>query len=157
MNAVRVAAQQWFDYPGRQRGHEPQGRPQDYTKAREVILRITESRSLEPADFSKGIDSYRSLHWVFRSFEDLAVQCTQVIRVAGPSLIELGALTWAILEMEARITSEEKVWAEFRIRANDEGNKLPYPANYNVLHLARQAVRLVEILEDEEHYRRSRS
>ena len=35
----------------------------------------------------------------------------------------------------------------------DEGDSLPNPANYNVLSLALKAVRFVEVLEDEEHYR----
>ena len=153
MHAVTVTAQQWFDHPGRQRGNDSLRRPQDYTGASDLILRLTESRPLEPAVFSKGIDSYGSLRWVFGVFEELAAHCTQAVRIAGPSLIEFGALARATLEMEERINSEARVWNEFRIRMRDEGDSLPNPANYNVFSLARQAVRFVEVLEDEEHYR----
>ena len=86
-------------------------------------------------------------------FEELAAHCTQAVRITGPSLIEFGALARAILEMEGRVNSEARVWDEFRIRMKDEGDSLPNPANYNVLSLARKAVRFVEVLEDEEHYR----
>ena len=153
MHAVMVTAQQWFDDPGRQREHDSQGRPQDYRGACDLILRLTESRPLEPTVFSKGIDSYGSLRWVFRVFEELAAHCTQAVRITGPSLIEFGALARAILEMEGRVNSEARVWDEFRIRMKDEGDSLPNPANYNVLSLALKAVRFVEVLEDEEHYR----
>ena len=153
MHAAEVTAQQWFDHPGRHGVHHSQGRPQDYVEARALILQLTESRPLEPAVFARGIDSYSSLRWVFGTFEELAAQCTQAIRITGPSLIEFGALARAILEMEGRISSEARVWEEFRIRMKDAGDSLPNPANYNVLSLVRKAVRFVELLEDEEHYR----
>ena len=153
MYAVMVTAQQWFDHPGRQGGYDLRERPEDYKESRDVILRLTESRPLEPAAFSKGIDSYDSLRWVFRTFEELADQCTQVIRTTGSSLIEFGALARAILEIEDRVNFERKVWDEFRIRMKDEGDVLPNPANYNIFSLAHQAVRFVEVVEDEEHYR----
>ena len=153
MHATVVTAQQWFDNSVRELGYESMKRPQDYTKARDVILKLTESRPIEPATFSKGVHSYRSLRWVFSAFEELAGQCTQSIRTTGPSFMEFGALTRAILEMEERIEVEKKVWDEFRIRMTNEDEILPNPANYNILGLARQAVHFVEILEDKEHYR----
>ena len=152
MYAVTVTAQQWFDHPGRQGSHDLRRRPQDFKESKDVILRLTEHRPLVPEVFSMGIDSYSSLRWVFGTFEELAELCTQVMRTTGPSLIELGGLTRAILEIEERINSEGKVWDEYRIRMKDENNALPNPANYNLLSLARKAVRFVEVLEDEERY-----
>ena len=153
IHAVTVTAQQWFDHPRRQHSHELPRRPQDYTKARDLILKLIESTPIEPATFSEGIDSYRSLRWVLKTFEELADQCTQAIRTTGPSFMEFGALARAILQMEERINFEKRVWDEFRIRLKDENDVLPNPANHNILILARQAVRFVEILEDEEYYR----
>ena len=90
MHAVEVTAQQWFDHPVRQGGHNPQDRPRDYGEARRLILKVTEHRPLEREVFLKGVDSYGSLRWVFNMFEELADQCTQTIRITGPSLMELG-------------------------------------------------------------------
>ena len=151
--AVLVTAQQWFDHPGRQGGHDSQRGPQDYTEAHQMILRLTEHRPLEKQVFSRGIDSYGSLRWVFNTFEDLADQSTQTIRITGPSLMELGGLTRAILEMEGSVDRERKAWDEYRIRMKDEGDALPNPANYNLLSLARKAIRFIDVLEDEDHYR----
>ena len=153
MHAVVVTAQQWFDHPMRRREYESPRRPQDFTQARDMILLLTESRPLEHTTFLKGIDSYQSLHWVFEVFVELATLCTQMIRITGPSLIDLGGLAQVVLEMEQRISAERNVWSEFRIRMQDSHDVLPNPANYNVLTLARQAVRFIEVLEDEEHYR----
>ena len=152
MYAVTVTAQQWFDQPGRQGSHDLRCRPQDFKESKDVILRLTEYRPLVPEVFSIGIDSYSSLRWVFGTFEELADQCAQIIRTTGPSLIELGGLTRAILEIEEQINFEGKVWDEYRIRMKDEDDALPNPVNYNLLSLARKAVRFVEISEDEEHY-----
>ena len=152
-NSVEVTAQQWFDHPGRQGCHDSQLRPQDYTEAHQLILRLTEHRPLEREVFSKGIDSYRSVRWVFNTFEELADQCTQTIRITGPSLMELGGLTRAILEMEGSVDRERKTWDEYRIRMKDEGDALPNPANYNLLSLARKVICFIDVLEDEGHYR----
>ncbi len=153
MHAVTVTAQQWFDHPGRQGSHDSRDRPRDYRESRDLIMRLTKHRPLEREAFLKGIDSYDSLRWVFNKFEELADQCTQAIRITGPSLMELGGLTRAIWEMEGHINSERKTWDEYRIRMKDGGDALPNPANYNLLSLARDAVRFVKVLEDEEHYR----
>ena len=150
--AVTVTAQQWFDHPGRQGSQDLRRRPQDFKESKDMILRLTEHRPLVPEVFSMGIDSYSSLRWVFGAFEELAELCTQVMRTTGPSLIELGGLTRAILEVEERINFEGKVWDEYRIRMKDENDALPNPASHNLLSLARKAVRFVEVLEDEEHY-----
>jgi hypothetical protein len=147
MHTVTVTAQQWCDHPRRQHGPDLPKRPQDYAKARDVILRLTESRVIEPEAFSKGIDSYLSLRWVFKTFEELADQCTQAIRTTGPSFMEFGALAGAVLQMEGRINFEKRVWDEYRARMEDERYALPNPANHNILILAREAVRFVEILE----------
>ena len=152
-HAVLVTAQQWFDHPGRQDIHASQVRPRDYGEARGLILRLTEHRPLEREVFSTGIDSYSSLRWVSNTFEELADQCTQAIRITGPSLMELGGLTRAMLEMEGSVEHERKTWDEYRIRMKDGGDALPNPANYNLLSLARKAIRFVDVLEDEDHYR----
>ena len=152
-HAVLVTAQQWIDHPGRQGGHGSRHRPRGYAEAQKLILRLTEHRPLEEEEFSKGIDSYRSLRWVFNTFEELADQCTQTIRITGPSLMELGGLTRAILEMEGSVDRERKTWDEYRIRMKDEGDALPNPANYNLFSLARKAIRFIDVLEDEDHYR----
>ncbi|MCY4527486.1 MAG: hypothetical protein OXD46_00435, partial [Chloroflexi bacterium] len=110
-------------------------------------------RSLEREVFSKGIDSYSSLRWVFDTFGELADQCTQAVRITGPSLMDLGALTRAILEMERSVEHERKTWDEYRVRMKDERDALPNPANYNLLSLARTAISFIDVLEDEDHYR----
>ena len=153
MNAVEVTAQQWSDHPGRHGGQNSQDRPQDYGEARRLILKVTEHRPLERGMFSKGIDSYSSLRWVFNAFEELGDQCTQTIRITGPSLMELGGLTRTILEMEGIVDRERKTWDEYRIKMKDEGNALPNPANYNLFSLAHKAIRFIDVLEDEDHYR----
>lgn len=153
MNAVRVTAQQWFDHPGREGGHNSHDRPRDYKEARRLVLNLTEQRLLEREVFSKGIDSYSSLHWVFTAFEELADQCTQTIRITGPSLMELGGLTRAVLEMEGSVNRERKTWDEYWIKMKDEGDALPNPANYNLLSLARKVIGFIDVLEDEDHFR----
>ena len=152
-HAVMVSAQQWFDHPGRQRRHISRNRPQTYTTARDAVLQLTACRPLDAESFTKGIDSYLTLSWVFRLFEELADQCTQTVRTVSPSLMEFGALGRVILEMEKRINSEKSVWDEFRIRMKNGLDIIPNPANYNILSLARLAVHFVEVLEDEERYR----
>ena len=152
-NAVEVTAQQWFDHPGRQHGHNSQDRPRDYGEARRLILEVTEHRPLEREVFLKGMDSYGSLRWVFNAFEELANQCTQTIRITGPALMELGGLTRAVLELEGSVNHERKTWNEYQIRMKDEGDALPNPANYNLLSLALKAIRFIDVLEDEDHYR----
>ena len=117
-----------------------------------MILRLTESRQLSYDSFSEGADSHNSLYWVFELFERLADQCSQTIRLTGPSLIEFGALARAILEIEQNVNFEKKIWNEFQIRMTDRHNALPNPANYNILTLARQAVRFVDVIDDREHY-----
>lgn len=153
MNAVEVTAQQWFDHPGRQGGHSSQDRPQDYGEARRLILSVTEHRPLKIEVFSKGIDSYSSLRWVFNTFEELADQCTQTIRITGPSLMELGRLTRAVLEMEGSVNHERKTWDEYRIKMKDQDDALPNPANYNLFSLALKAIHFIDVLEDEDHFR----
>ena len=64
-----------------------------------------------------------------------------------------GGLTRAILKMKGDVDREGKVWDEYRIRMNDERDALPNPANYNIFSLAREAIRFIDVLEDEDHFR----
>ena len=150
--AVETTAEQWLGHPGRKHEYDLIPDHLGYTEARACILLIVGKRHLDEAEFPTGIDSYGSLHWVFRSFERLSEYCTQTIRTIGPSLIESGALMRAIVEIESSINFEKRVWDEFWLRKGDELTPLPGQANYNLLSLAVKAVRFVDVLEDEDHY-----
>ncbi len=150
--AVKTTAEQWQGHPGRFHQYGSSPKHLSYPEARDGILQIVSKRHIDEAEFPTGMDSYGSLHWVFRSFEGLAEYCTQTIRTIGPALIESGALMRAIVEIESSIIYEKGVWDEFRLRADNPLTPLPGQANYNLLSLAIKAVRFVDVLEDEDHY-----
>lgn len=150
--AVSVTARKWHDNPRLRLGFDSPVRPENYAQARDMILRLTEHRLLDHSIFSKNLDSYDSLRWVFKLFEALADECNQVIRITGHSLIEFGALARVILEIEQNVNSEKKVWDEFRIGITNIHHPLPGPANYNILTLARQTVHFVQTIDNKEHY-----
>ncbi len=144
-NAIVSTAEQGQGRPGRY--------SMSYDKAREWVLKIVDERIIEFTDaYSAGMDSYRSLHWVFEGFEKLASYCTQTIRTIGPALIDSGALMRAIVEIEDCINLEKRVWDEFRIRMDGTGSPLPVEANFNLLSVAARTVRFIDVLEDEEQY-----
>lgn len=150
--AVETTAEQWLGHPGRKHEYDLIPNQLSYTEARDCILQIVGKRHLDEAEFPTGVDSYDSLHWVFRSFERLSEYCTQTIRTIGPALIESGALMRALVEIENSINFEKSVWDEFRLRVDDQLAPLPGQANYNLLSLAVKAIRFVDVLDDEDHY-----
>ena len=149
---VETTAEQWRGHPGRYHAYGSSPKHLGYTEARDCILQIVSKRHIDEAEFPTGMDSYNSLHWVFRGFERLAEYCTQTIRTIGPALIESGALMRAIVEIENSINFEKSVWDEFRLRVDTQLAPLPGQANYNLLSLAVKAVRFIDVLEDEDHY-----
>ena len=152
-HAIEITAEQWQRHPARHRECGSNPEQINYAKARKWVLTIAGNRYATLGGYSTEMDSYGSLHWVFRKFEELAAYCTQTIRTIGPALIESGSLMRAIVELESCIHSEKYVWDEFRIRAEDPNAPLPGEANYNLLSLAVRTVRFIDVLEDEDHYR----
>ena len=153
MRAIVVTAEQWQGHPGRHREYGSHPRPLKYANAREWVLRTVAERTVVlTEDYPAGMDSYMSLHWVFRKFEELADYCTQMIRTTGPALIESAALMRAIVEIESCIHFEKRVWDEFRIRMHRPNDPLPGEANFNLLAVAAKVIRCIDVLEDEDHY-----
>ena len=108
-HAVVTTAKQWQEHPGRCREYGSEPNDLGYIEAREWVLKIVSERRLDPIEYPAGMDSYGSLYWVFKNFEELAAYCTQTIRTIGPALIESGALVRAIVEMENCIHLEKSV------------------------------------------------
>ncbi|MDE2899601.1 MAG: ATP-binding protein [Chloroflexota bacterium] len=152
-NAIMTTAQQWQGHPARHREYGTDSKRPKYPEAREWMLGMVEGRHFNPTDYPAGLDSYGSLHWVFRGFEELGQYCTQTIRTIGPSLIQFGALMRAIVEMESCIDFERQVWEGFRLRMDDPNDPLPGEASYNLLSVAFRTVLFVDVLDDEDHYR----
>ena len=150
--AVVATARQWQGHPRRHREYSSFYEHLNYAEARVWALKMVAGRYSNLDGYPPGMDSYGSLYWVFKGFEELATYCTQTIRTIGPALIESGALMRAIVEMEGCINLEKSVWDEFRIRMDGEGTPLPGEAHYNLLTVAARTVRFVDVLDDEEHY-----
>lgn len=144
-NAVIVAVQQWREHPYRHRQFGTQHRAPTYEEARKFVL----ERSRSFTDYSSGIDSYGSLHWVFKRFDELASYCGQMFRTVGPSLIEYGSLIRAMVNVENYVDREKRVWEEFRIRTANPNAPLPAEPSYNLLVIAEVAIRLVDVLDSE--------
>ena len=153
MGAIVTTAEQWQGHPGRHREYSSHFKHLNYTDAREWVLKTVAERTVELTEcYPAGMDSYGSLNWVFRRFEELADYCTQTIRTIGPALIESGALMRAIVETEGSIHFEKRVWDEFRIRMDGPKTPLPGEANFNLLAVAAKVIRCIDVLEDEDRY-----
>ena len=152
-NAIVTVAEEWQGHPARHREYGSGPKHLKYAEAREWVLRMVEGRYSNLTDYPAGLDSYGSLHWVFKGFEELGQYCTQTIRTIGPALIQSGALMRAIVEMESCIDFEQSVWEGFRLRMDHHNDPLPGEASYNLLSVAFRTVRFVDVLEDEERYR----
>ena len=150
--AVVTAAEQWHEHPGRHRQLGSGPGIDNYLAAREWVAKEVGERTVELARYPAGMDSYGSLYWVFRRFEELAELCARTIRTIGPALVESGALVRAIADMEECILAEKSVWDGFRLRMADELSLLPGEANYNILSLAARTVSFVDVLDDEDGY-----
>ena len=98
------------------------------------------------------MESFNTLNWVFRSFEDLALECTRTIRLVGHALIDSGALVRALVHVEESVASEKQVWDSFQSRMKYSTDMLPGMANFNIVTLAMIAARFIDVLDDEEHY-----
>ena len=132
---------QWQEHPHRHKDFGEHNIARTFEEARPFVL----SRSRSINDYDSGIDSFDSLHWVFRNFEELTSYCAQSFRTIGPALMESGTLIRAMVNLEGRVESEKRVWEEFRIRMND--TPLPREASYNLLVIAEVAIRLVDVLD----------
>ena len=143
--AVTTAVQEWGYDRYRQIGHGAQYRIPSYKEAREFVI----GRSRLLSEYTAGLDSYESLHWIFERFEELASYCSQMFRTVGPSLVEYGALIRAMVNVENYVEREKEVWREFLIRTDDHNAPLPAEAGYNLLVIAELAARLVDVLDSE--------
>ena len=152
-NAIVNTAEQWQRHP--RRSHEFGSHPKNlsYDEARDWVLQTVRERYATLDGYPEGMDSHRSLYWVFRNFEELATYCARTIRTIGPALIEFGALSRAIDDIEECIRFEKSVWDEFQTRTGDPRTPLPGEANYNLLSIAARTVSFIEVLDNEEHYR----
>ncbi len=139
--AVTTTVKQWQEHPHRHNAFGAHNIARTFEEARPFVL--SRSRSID--DYDSGIDSFDSLHWVFRNFEDLTSYCAQSFRTIGPALMESGSLIRAMVNLEGRVESEKRVWEEFRIRMID--TPLPREASYNLLVIAELAIRLVDVLD----------
>ena len=146
-NAILTTAQDWRGHPYRHAEYGAQKRLTTYEEARDWVL----GRSLLVTDYTSGINSYGSLHWVFTQFEELALLCTRTIRTVGSALIEYGALMQAMLILEENVESERVVWEEFRMRVDSPNSPLPVEASFNLLAIAALTVRFVYVIDDKEH------
>ena len=146
INAVIAAVQQWREHPYRHSEYGSEKSVTTYQEARKFVL----ERSHLLTSYENEIDSYGSLHWVFISFEELALYCGQSFRTVGPALMESGALIRAMVNLEAGVESEKRVWEEFRIRMNNPSAPLPQEASYNLLVVAELTIRLVDVFDSKD-------
>ena len=144
-SAVEITFQQWREHPYRHNGHPLQNQRPSYEEARDFALR--RSRLLE--EYPNGIDSYGSLHYVFKKYEELASFCGQMFRTVGSGLLEYDVLIQAMIRLEDCVQAEKQVWSEFRMRTESPNTPLPAEASYNLLVIAELAVRLVDVLDSE--------
>ena len=151
-NTIVNTAEQWQRHPRRSGEYGPHPKNLKYDEARDWVLRKVRERYAILDGYPDGMDSYGSLHWIFKDFEELATYCTQTIRTIGSALIESGALLRAITEIEECINCEKGVWDEFQIRTGDPRTPLLGEAHYNLLSVAARTVSFIEVLDDKEHY-----
>ena len=142
--AVTTAVKQWQDHPYRRNRFDPHDIARSFEEARQFVF----SRSRLIEDYDSGIDSFDSLYWVFRNFEELTSYCAQSFRTIGPALMESGALIRAMVNLEAIVNSEKRVWEEFRNLKSD--SPLPWEASYNLLVIAELAIRLADVLDSKD-------
>ena len=152
-NAVMDTAEQWQRHPHREDEYDLGSKRLRYPDASDWVVRMVRNRDSTLNGYPDEMDSYSSLHWVFKNFEQVAICCTHTIRTIGPALIESGALLRAIAEMEDDVGFEKKVWDEFLLRAGDPRTPLPGEAHYNLLTVAVRTVYFIEVLDDEDGYR----
>ena len=145
-NAVITAAQQWKEHPYRHSEYGSEKGVPTYQEARGFVL----GRSRLLTNYVGEIDSYGSLYWVFMRFEELASYCGQSFRTVGPALMEFGALMRAMVNLEAGVESEKRVWEEFQIRMNSPNSPLPQEASYNLLVVAELTIRLVDVFDSKD-------
>ena len=141
IRTVTTAVEQWQEHPHRRGEYGAHNTAKTFEEARTFVV----SRSHSISDYDTGSDSFDSLHWVFRNFEELASYCGQAFRIIGPALMEFGALIRAMLNLEGSVRSEKRIWEEFRTRMND--TPLPREASYNLLVVAELAIRLIDVLD----------
>ena len=150
--AIVTTAQEWWGHPDRRVGYGLDWEPQNYKESCELICTIVDKRYITFAGFPVTVDSYDSLYWVFKRFEELASCCTETMETVRPALIDLGGLIRAITDMTRLVDFEKLVWEEFRVRMNGSDSILPREARYNLVTVASQTIRFVDVLEDQERY-----
>ena len=132
-------------------GHDsfgPNTEAKVYKQARQLVL----DRSRQLFDYPNNLHHRGTLYWVVRRFEDLAFECSQMIRSLSPAIIEYGVLRRAILDFEGLVNTEAKVWDELYRRPPDQTDKsLPAEAEYNLMVLAEVIVRLVDVFDSENY------
>ena len=141
-NAIITVVEQWRNHPYRHRKYAKHRSRPTYQEAHK--FKLNRSRLLE--DYESGVDSYGTLHWVFKRFDELMSHCNQMFRTVSPSLVEYGMLTQAMIDLENYVEGEQLVWEEFRKRVDSPHAPLPGEASYNLLAIAEVAVRLVDAL-----------
>ena len=150
--AIVNAAQQWSERPGRPGPVVSPTSSRDYTKARKWVSDMESYHKIDKEFYSNRMDSFGTLNWVFRSFQDLALECTRTIRLVGHALVDSGAVVRALVHVEETVASEKNVWDAFESRMEYSTDLLPGMANFNIVTLAMIAARFIDVLDDEEHY-----
>ena len=148
-NAVISVVRQWNENPYRARELRSPHRNLTYEVAYEVAREFVLGRSLIIDDYQSGIDSYGSLHCVFRWFTQLASHCDKSLRVANSTISAYEALSQAMLDLEECVRKEEQTWEGFLSRTQNHNSPLPSEASYNLLAIAEVTVRLVDVLDSE--------
>ena len=129
-------------------GSVPNSKARVYQQARQLVL----NRSHQLSDFPNNVHHRGTLYWVLRRFEDLAFECSQMIRSLSPAIIEYGVLRRAILDFEGLVNTEARVWDELYKMPQDRNDKsLPAEAEYNLMVLAEVTVRLVDVFDSENY------
>lgn len=122
--------------------------PEEFGASFEASKKLLLDRSYQLRDYPDDVLERGTLFWASRSFQDLAIECDQLIRTLGSSLAEYGVLLGAMRVLEDKVSSEKKVWDEYLIiSVNQKDRAIPVEAGYNLAVLAADTLRLIDVLD----------
>ena len=133
-------------------GHDSYG-PDNKTKVYEEAKQLVLERSHQVSDYRTNVHR-ADLYWIFRRYEDLAYECSQIIRTLSPALVEYGKLRRSMLNYEEMVNLEQRVWDElYRIPTgpDPDAKGVPADAEYNLLVLAEMAVHLIDVIDSKNY------
>lgn len=145
----------------------PNTKEKTYQASRQLVV---DRPPLQQDDRLLIEDSFRAYRGVLNRFQELANECTQLIRLLSSQLSEFHVLLDSIRALENIVSKETTVWEEFlslqptretaylaweqhergfpgQTRRPRTPEALPPEAKYNLLGIAEYAVRLIDVLD----------